>query len=127
MGLGGASTGCAAIAKAAASDPAALAVILPLAIGAEIARAAAKRENAKPSNGMLTVTPGGATANPLAFRDWRDPDDWVAACDGPMLCGDQEHFQCSGEPGNCYCDCVGDWVPDADPPRPPAPVLVRAK
>lgn len=99
------STGCASVLRAAADNPAALA-FLPVAAAAEVIGAAAK-ESRKPSTGMLTFTPAAGNPGPLAYRDWQDPDDWVAACDGPMLCSEHEQFACTGTPGDCCCDCVG--------------------
>ena len=105
MALGMLTSGCASVLRAAADNPAALA-FLPLAAAAEVIGAAAK-ESSKPSTGMVSVSVPSQTNAPLAFRDWQDPDDWIAACDGPMLCAEHEHFSCSGTPGDCYCDCVG--------------------
>ena len=100
--------GCASVLEAAAQNPAAL-VFLPVAAVAEIATAASK-ENRKPSNGMVTMSLPNPANAPLANRYWDDPNDWVADCDGPMMCGDHEHFSCAGTPGDCYCDCVGSLV-----------------
>ncbi len=95
-------SGCAALAKAAAFDPAALAMV-PVALAAQ-AITAAGREDQTPSNGMINVLPN--SFGPQSSRDWDDPDDWVAECDGPMLCSEHEQFACSGVPGDCFCDCV---------------------
>lgn len=95
--------------EAAAKHPEAI-VLLPVAAVVEgIALAVrANSENKKPSNGMISMSLPAVQSDPLAYRHWQDPDDWVAACDGPMMCGEHEHFSCAGTPGNCYCDCVGN-------------------
>lgn len=122
LGLG--SSGCAALMDAAAFDPRALA-LLPVAAAAQVLGAAAK-ENRKPSNGMINVLPASAQAHPLAYRHWDDPDDWIAECDGPILCGEHEHFSCTGTPGDCFCDCVGNFHPPSPPPVVTPNALVRA-
>jgi hypothetical protein len=46
----------------------------------------------------------GPVINPAL--GWHDPDDWVATCEGPLLCPEHRHFQCTGQPHECTCSCV---------------------
>ena len=112
MGAALLTTGCGAVLEAAAANPAAL-VFLPVAAAAEVIGRVAK-ENRKPSTGMVSVSVPTPANAPLAYRYWEDPNDWVAECDGPMLCSEHEHFSCTGTPGDCYCDCVGSLVASAE-------------
>ncbi|HZO16015.1 MAG TPA: hypothetical protein VFB62_22230 [Polyangiaceae bacterium] len=94
------SSGCvsASLASAAASSAAAapLVAVLPITLaldGILLGLAGASMAPAPPSQGNY------------ANYGWKDPDDWVAQCEGPLHCPEHRHFVCSGSPGNCECHC----------------------
>jgi hypothetical protein len=96
IALGATNTGCttAMLVQSAADEPAVLAA-LPFTLLIDAFGAA------------LGVKPSRATTPPPAAPiHWDDPDDWVAACAGPLHCPDHRHFVCEGVPGDCNCDCV---------------------
>lgn len=84
-----------AVLQAGADDPRAFA-LLPVAVLGDLIAAAAG-DSASSSSAPPTPDPSPAS--------WEDPDDWVAACDGPILCEAPKSFVCYGVPGDCYCAC----------------------
>jgi len=97
LGLG--STGCtAALLQGATNEPGVLAA-LPFAL---IGDAVMYGLKAKAASGSVTIAPQSGPS----LVSWRDPDDWVADCDGPTLCANYEQFECRGVPGDCSCWCV---------------------
>jgi hypothetical protein len=82
------------VGAAVANPP--VAALLPISITFDALLAALARAGSSSQPG-----PGVS----YAAYGWRDPDDWVAKCEGPILCEKHRHFVCTGAPGNCECHC----------------------
>jgi hypothetical protein len=94
------STGCtAAVLQNADSNPAAL-VALPFAVIVDAIAAAPAAAMGAPISATPPPPPQGR------YRNWKDPDDWVAECAGPAICQDYEYAVCRGTPGDCMCSCT---------------------
>ena len=94
LGLG--SSGC----ISSAADPRAF-VLLPLTLPLQLAFGAA-------ASGLASGSSSGGTGVSYSAYNWKDPNDWVADCTGPILCEEGARHRCTGVPGACQCDCV--WV-----------------
>jgi hypothetical protein len=97
LGLG--SSGCISSAVLQNGDPRSL-VFLPLTLPLDFAALLAASAMKGSSSGS-----SGATVSYSAY-DWKDPNDWVADCAGPVLCQEGARHRCTGSPGACQCDCV---------------------
>jgi hypothetical protein len=95
--LGTQTIGCtSSVIQAGAEDPRAL-VLLPVAIiGDLIAHGLSGDDKAS--------KPVSPPPDP-SLATWQDPDDWLASCDGPLLCKAPRQMSCYGGPGDCFCAC----------------------
>jgi hypothetical protein len=114
-------TGCmtTSLASAAGSGGAPAVALLPVALVIDGALLAMLANSSSGPSGP------SAFPSPRVSVNWQDPQNWVASCDGPLLCAEHEEFLCLGSPGNCTCSC--EVIPPEERDCIPAVPIARAK